>query len=132
MIKNSKLTKQELKIIAKTERFWKRLLKTLDNAKMGKTNNKDELSHYAVSSIADLIQYCVLIYSGEFKKAAKYDMDSSVRDAIPEDIFDFVQNKAYPPNDKITIHEAFQDERLFKKKKIKFYQLEESNNRLFS
>lgn len=87
-----KLTKQELKIIAKTGKFRERLLKIFDDAKVGKVNDKDELSYYMISSIADLIKYCNLVCSCKFKKAANLDMDSSVRDAIPEKIFDFVDN----------------------------------------
>ncbi len=116
MKKTKDLTKQELKIIAKIEKFWIKLLKILDNAKLGKTNYNDELANYMVNSVGDLIKYCQLVYAGEFKKASDYDMDSSVRDAIPEEIWDGVQNIVYPPNDKMTINEAFQDERLFRKK----------------
>ena len=91
-MKKQKLTKKEQKIVIMASNFRTKLFKILDDAKQGKTNYKAELHCYMVNSLAELIKYTGLVMAAEFKKAAQMDMDTSVREAIPNTLFNAIDD----------------------------------------
>jgi len=111
IIKNNKLISKKLdKVFKLTLKMNKKLIKLLETAKEGKHISYDkDFSYLDMSSISELIKYTNLIISKNFKSAENIqtNMDSSVRDSIPEEIYSIIEWIVYPPNDNMTIHEAF-------------------------